>query len=104
MKRREAKIENNVSIAVGVDGKSPGTWAGTPAYPSEYLPGRLLRGGRFARLCLRDFSFNHLDDAGGRLSGERQPLRFDDELGQGLRLIAEARIAGDQVFDDAALA
>src|SRR5262247_2350411 len=65
---------------------------------------RLLGVSRFARLCLSDFSFDHLDDAWGRLVGERQPLRFDDERGQGLRLIAESRIAGDQVFDDAAFA
>jgi hypothetical protein len=33
---------------------------------------------RFARLCLRYFSFDHLDDAWGRFVGESQPLRFDD--------------------------
>src|SRR5215510_8692633 len=65
---------------------------------------RLLGVSRLARLCLCDFSFDHLDDAGGRLVGERQPLRFDDESGQGLRLIAESRVACDQVFDDAAFA
>src|SRR5262249_41053786 len=65
---------------------------------------RLLGVCRFARLCLCDFSFDHLDDARGRLVGERHPLSFDDESGQGLRLIAESRVAGDQVFDDAAFA
>src|SRR5262245_52732781 len=48
----------------------------------------LMYGCSFARLCLRDFSFDHFDDEGGRLVGERKPLRFDDERGQGLGLIA----------------